>query len=218
MLSQRTLPLFPLHAVLFPGAVLPLRIFEERYKRLVHDCLESDRALGIVLIRSGSEVGGPATPFEVGTLARIIRTDPLQDGKINLAVLGERRFHIRSLVEGQPYLVGEVELWDEGATDPSLGLVEQVRRQFAEYVGTLRQLAQRPSGMVQMPDGALELSYAVAASLQIPPQEQQALLELSAAHRLQREYDLLRREMLLLRHLGAVTTRRLVTPSELAAN
>jgi len=216
--NGRILPLFPLHSVLFPGAVLPLRVFEERYKQLVQHCLESDRTLGIVLIRSGSEVGAPATPFEVGTLARIIRTDAQQDGKINLAVLGERRFRIRSLVEGESYLVGDVELLADGEASVSSDLIERLRRQFSEYVGTLRQLAHRPAGTVQMPDGILELSYAVASSLQIPRQEQQSLLEVPVADRLEREHEVLRREMVLLRRLGAVTARRLVTPSELASN
>ena len=218
MLNGRILPLFPLHSVLFPGAVLPLRVFEERYKQLVQHCLEGDRTLGIVLIRSGSEVGAPAIPFEVGTLARIIRTDAQQDGKISLAVLGESRFRIRSFVEGRPYLVGNVELLADEETDVSFDLIEQLRRQFANYVGTLRQLAHRPAGTVKMPDGFLELSYAVASSLQIPRQEQQALLEVSVVDRLEREHEVLRREMVLLRRLGAVTARRLVTPNELASN
>jgi len=65
------LPLFPLNTVLFPGATLPLHVFEERYKQMINQCLESRSPFGVLLIRSGNEVGTPTEPFEVGTTASI---------------------------------------------------------------------------------------------------------------------------------------------------
>ena len=68
---SETLPIFPLNTVLFPGAPLPLRIFEPRYREMLQACLEADRRFGVALIKSGQEVGESAEPYEIGTVARI---------------------------------------------------------------------------------------------------------------------------------------------------
>ncbi len=102
------LPLFPLNSVLFPGATLPLHIFEERYKKMVNLCLERNSPFGVLLIRSGSEAGETAEPFEIGTTARIVRVQHLDAGRMNLICLGEQRFRLSRQVSETPYLVGEV--------------------------------------------------------------------------------------------------------------
>jgi uncharacterized protein len=86
------LPLFPLQSVLFPGGRLPLKIFEQRYLDLMKDCLSNNKPFGICAIRRGQEVGEPATPFEVGTQARIIHWDMPQTGIFHVLVVGEDRF------------------------------------------------------------------------------------------------------------------------------
>src|SRR5438445_505939 len=83
--------LFPLQVVLFPGMVLPLRVFEERYKQMIGRCLETNEGFGVVLIREGQEVGEPATPFDVGTLAEIASVERLPGGMMNLVTVGTRR-------------------------------------------------------------------------------------------------------------------------------
>ena len=88
------LPLFPLNVVLFPGMQLPLHIFEERYKAMIGDCLEREEPFGILLIKEGPEVGGPAEPFLVGTSARILRADHLEEGRMNILTRGDRRFQV----------------------------------------------------------------------------------------------------------------------------
>ena len=103
------IPIFPLQTVLFPGMLLPLHIFEERYRQMVRDCMDGDDTFGVTLIRSGSEVGAPAVPHEIGTLARIVRLDPLEDGRFFLVALGEERFRIRELRTERPYLQASVE-------------------------------------------------------------------------------------------------------------
>ncbi len=77
--GNRILPLFPLSAVLFPDAAIPLRIFEDRYKLMLQRCLESDSEFGVVLIKSGFEVGGPAETYSVGTVARIFDVERRDD-------------------------------------------------------------------------------------------------------------------------------------------
>ncbi len=85
------LPLFSLNTVLFPGDTLPLHIFEARYRLMVQRCLEADahaREFGVLLIAEGQEVGAPATPHRVGTIARIGQVARLDDGRLDLATQG----------------------------------------------------------------------------------------------------------------------------------
>lgn len=88
------IPLFPLNAVLFPDGLLPLRVFEQRYMDMVTQALRADTPFGICLIESGQEVGQPAVPHEIGTLARICEWDMAQLGVLNIKVRGEQRFRI----------------------------------------------------------------------------------------------------------------------------
>lgn len=218
MPGLRLLPLFPLSTVLFPGMALPLRIFEDRYKLMLRRCLEGDRTLGIVLIKAGWEVGEAADPHHVGTAARITRVERLDEGRMNLKVVGEQRFRIRSLVHGEPYLQADVEMLPEPAPSELDPLGTTVRHRFVEYVQGLRRLSGQPDSTFPMPEGILELSYAVAANLQISRIEQQALLEESPAQRLQHESTVLSRELTLIQRLGAVTSRRMRSPREFPMN
>ncbi len=113
------LALFPLHTVLFPGAALPLHIFEPRYRQMIGECLETDAPFGVVLIRAGLEVGEPAVPHEVGTLAHIVQHERLEDGRMNLLATAGDRFRILELLTDRPYLSGRVELLptDDGAAE-----------------------------------------------------------------------------------------------------
>jgi uncharacterized protein len=88
------LPLFTLHTVLFPGGRLPLRIFETRYMDMAKACLREGSPFGVCAIREGAEVGAPATPHEVGTLARIAEWDMPQLGVLLIVAHGESRFRI----------------------------------------------------------------------------------------------------------------------------
>jgi hypothetical protein len=90
-----SLPLFPLQAVLFPRGRMSLKIFEQRYLELMKDCLGSNKPFGICAIREGQEVGEPATPFEVGTQARIIQWDMPEPGIFHVVVEGEERYIAR---------------------------------------------------------------------------------------------------------------------------
>jgi hypothetical protein len=93
-LIERDVPIFPLHTVLFPGGLLPLRVFEQRYMDMTKGCLRDELPFGVCLIRSGSEVGAPAVPEDVGCLARVVRWDMQQLGLLHVTVRGEQRFRI----------------------------------------------------------------------------------------------------------------------------
>jgi len=87
-------PIFPLNTVLFPGGLLPLRVFEARYMDMTRECLKRDEPFGVCLIHQGSEVGAPAIPEGVGCLAKIREWDMQQQGILNLQTLGGQRFRI----------------------------------------------------------------------------------------------------------------------------
>lgn len=111
------IPLFPLGTVLFPGGVLPLRIFEPRYLDMIGRCLRAGDGFGVNLIRSGLEVGEAAVCWPVGTYARINDWQSLPDGLLGITVAGERRYRIRRTEVRTDNLVeAEVEWLQEGPT------------------------------------------------------------------------------------------------------
>ena len=93
-MSRLHIPLFPLHAVLFPGGVLPLRLFEPRYLDMVSECLRRDSPFGVCLIRAGHEVGAAADTYAIGTLAHIRWFERRDDGLLGIHVEGGQRFRI----------------------------------------------------------------------------------------------------------------------------
>jgi len=110
----RTLPLFPLGTVLYPGVLLPLHIFEDRYRQLVHDLMREPepRSFGVIAIREGRETGadGVSALYEIGCTATVRRVTEHQDGRFNLVTVGTQRFRLAELDHSQPYLRAEVDL------------------------------------------------------------------------------------------------------------
>jgi Lon protease-like protein len=199
--SERVLPLFPLEqAVLFPGMSLPLHIFEERYKVMIGACQVTDQLFGVLLIRSGSEVGAPALPERVGCTARMVRVDRMPDGRMAILTIGETRFRMlgpaRVMPEG--YLVGDVRLLSDEAAGPvAPDLVTGVRAEFGMYqAAALKMSGSRAAATPpELPADPLRLSYQIASSLHVHPRERQQLLEIDdVADRLQQELSLLKRE------------------------
>jgi Lon protease-like protein len=107
---RKSVPLFPLQTVLFPGSLLPLRIFEARYMDMAKDCLKTGNPFGVCLIREGEEVGAPAVPEPVGCLARIADCDMEELGILKVRAEGLERFRIvDSRVGANGLIVGEIE-------------------------------------------------------------------------------------------------------------
>ncbi len=176
------LPLFPLGLVLFPGGTLPLHIFEPRYKQMIGECIEQERQFGVLLIRSGEEVGDEAIPHEVGTTARIARVQQLPDGTINIAAVGIERFRVLSLDHSMPYLSGEVSFIPrELEGDPGSDTVaERVRELFSEYYRLKLALGDQWSRRIGLPSLPGILANFVGNRLDIPPPMKQQLLELES--------------------------------------
>ena len=112
-MSDRTIPMFPLSLVLFPGQILPLHIFEDRYRTMVEEIIDKDREFGVVLIERGSEIGGGDTRKSVGTLAEIIESEKSNDGRWLLITKGTKRIETSRWLEDSPYPRAEVSFLDE---------------------------------------------------------------------------------------------------------
>lgn len=202
------LPLFPLEAVLFPGALMPLHIFEPRYRLLIRRCIERQRPFGIVLIRNGSEVGAGAEPYAVGTEAKIVAESPLPDGRSYIVTRGERRFAVESLIaDVEPYLIGRVRYLDETDGDRALDRASVAREALGAYLLAVVAVTDDARGERALADDLRDaapgdLAYRIAGSLAVDAPQQQALLELeTAAARLEAETRILNRETELLRDL-----------------
>ena len=113
-------PMFPLGSVLTRGQVLPLHVFEPRYRRLVGDCLEGDGRFGVVLIERGSEVGGGDVRSDVGTMATIVDARAMADGRWAVVAVGGERIRITGWGDDDPYPCADVALWPD--EEPSAGL------------------------------------------------------------------------------------------------
>lgn len=154
-----TIPIFPLNTVLFPGAPLPLRIFEPRYRQMLERCIESDRRFGVSLIKSGQEVGGVAEPFDVGTVARIGSVRPEENGAIPISTRGEERFRIVNLDHSGEFLRAEIEILSEDLDTAAGPVAKEARKEADEYIRLLLTVNGEWHRIMKLPSDPLKLSY-----------------------------------------------------------
>ena len=201
------LPLFPLGSTLFPGLVLPLHVFEQRYRDLMTDLLalpEGERRFGVVAIRQGHEVGvdGVRALHTTGCTAELVEHEELPDGRWSIVTTGGRRFSVGDLHEDRPYLTADVEYLPEETGDAAEAavLVRAVDRAFRTYLQTLARSTDAEITVPdELPDSPDVLSYVVAATAVLDLETRQQLLTLpSAQERLREELRLLRRETTLM--------------------
>ena len=178
----REIPIFPLPSVvLFPNMALPLHIFEERYKRMVHDCLQADRYLGIFLLQKGWEEAAEPLPYEVGGFGQVVRAVKLPTGNYEIVVRGLGKVRVISYVQEISYRRAVVEIQEDEGED-SVGL----RAQAASMVERLKKiLALRPGqgaelhAHLKLLASPRDLAYAVAAHYpDLAIYERQAILEI----------------------------------------
>ena len=220
--ERSVLPLFPLGTVLFPGLVLPLRIFEERYRELVRSLMEEPdagrRVFGVVAIRRGWEVSQRADEldlYEVGCTAQVRTVNEHPDGSFDIVTVGRRRFTIHELVDGPThYARASVTLLPEpaGEDGEADALGPRVLARFRAYLRAFR--AGSATGEndstahieeEQLPDDPLRLSHLVAATASLSVADRQALLAApDTATRLREELRLLQLETWLLTQIRAV--------------
>lgn len=159
-------PLFPLGLVLLPQELVPLHIFEERYKLMIGECLESDSEFGIVWLSDDGL-------RDIGCTAQIERViERYEDGRMNILVVGARPFRLLRRIEDLPFPAGDIELLEDFAPDGNAELVQQAHARYAELV---------EKATDEKPDldeiAALD-AYGMAATVEHPPEAKQALLEL----------------------------------------
>ena len=198
-------PLFPLKTVLFPGMPLTLHIFEERYKQMIHDCMQAGQPFGVVLIKEGIEALGPlAEPHSVGCTAEIAQAQALQGGRMNILAIGRERFRIVALNYGQPYLHATVEEYPLNATlNGDTAIVSRRLRPWIEaYLGLLSEAGDVDFDISALPGDPEALAYLAATVLQIPNPQKQVLLSAAGARTMLDDMrDIYRRELPVLRLL-----------------
>jgi Lon protease-like protein len=203
------LPLFPLNVVLFPGAELPLHIFEPRYLRMINECHQQKQPFGVVLVRPESEPLREE-PFSVGTMAMIEALDRMEDGRMNLIARGSQRFRILSQHREKPYLSGIVEIYNDVDEEqaPLNRLAERARQLFQKYLEALLAVIGRADLDFILPDEAEDLSHFIVHLMDIQDQEKQQMLELtSTTLRLEKEILILRREVPFMHEILAMNQR-----------
>lgn len=233
------LPLFPLNSVLFPGLVLPLNVFEERYRAMMRELLkvpdDEQRQFAVVAIRDGREVApsapglpdqtsqpeqGPAAGFgddplkafhEVGCVADAATIREREDGGFEVLATGTTRVRLLSVDASGPYLVGELETLDEQPGEEAGALAEGVLRAFRSYQKRLAGARERSlSTSAELPDEPSVVSYLVAAAAVLDTPTKQELLEApDTAARLRTELKLLRAETAIIRNLPSLPATEL---------
>lgn len=209
---MQQLPLFPLGTVLVPGLVMPLNVFEPRYRRLVADLLEGPeeaRVFGVIAIKEGHEVGehGVRALYPVGCTAVVRQVEPKPDGGYELVTSGAVRFRLHGLDDeaGTPYLTGLVESMDEpdGEGADVAALARRVGLAFAAYRESLG------AEQTGLPSSPKVLSYLVTAGMMLDLADRQSLLEEpDTTARLRSALHLLGRERVLIETLRAVPSPR----------
>jgi len=181
-MAERTIPMFPLSLVLFPGQILPLHIFEDRYRIMVEEIIDDAREFGVVLIERGSEVGGGDARKSIGTLAEIIDSKKSNDGRWLLITKGTKRIETSRWLEDSPYPRAEVSFLDEEEfisfdTEEWLKIVTHMRRVLA----ILAELGDDVAPIsINISDDPLLGSFQMSSILPITPFDSQKLLEVAS--------------------------------------
>ncbi len=213
-----TLPLFPLNTALVPGLVLPLHIFEPRYRALIEELLaipdEDAREFGIIAVRDGRDLArhGADALYPIGTATVLRQAERLPDGRFDIVTTGSRRFRLENVDLSQPLARAEVEFLDDPPEPDDAIIGAQVAWRFRAYRAALGgQVVADDDGAIPpdpddgMPDDPTVLSYLVTAAMVLPGDERQQLLAAPTTHdRLTLARGLLRRETTLISALGAL--------------
>ena len=195
---EQLLALFPLNTVLFPGAVLSLHIFEQRYRQMINRCIQLKQPFGVVLIRDGVEVDGAAEPYEIGTTAEIQNVLRFPDGRMLLAAQGTQRFQINEIIQREPYLVANVTLLDDDVSPEVLSSVAEVRALYSKHREALTNATGIAQHLDDLPDDPIAVAYQLSDRFRVVNSSKQQLLEADLDDRLGAIIEALNRELRLL--------------------
>lgn len=182
MPESNPIPMFPLGTVLFPHALLPLRVFEPRYRLMTERVLRGDGEFGVVLIERGSEVGGGDTRFDIGTVARIVRSQRLPDGGYVLGTVGIRRIRVTRWLPDNPYPQAEaIDVEEPASPTSAAGARDRAVAALDDLCAIYRERDPRVPDLPAVADDAEQASYELAALAPIGPLDAQRVLEAPAA-------------------------------------
>jgi uncharacterized protein len=205
------IPLFPLGTVLYPGLILPLHVFEDRYRELIRELVDapegSPRQFGVVAIRVGREVGsdGVQALHEIGCMAQLRQVEAYDDGRFDIVTTGTTRFQVRGVETSRAYLQGDVDFLEETGGSTAQVLVPGVTRLLGSYRQALLAAQGATGELPELPSDPIVLSYLVAATLVLDLSDKQRLLAApDAATRLGLELMVLRREVAIIRRLPSM--------------
>ena len=192
--DKSLMSLFPLSGiVLFPGMNLPLHIFEEKYKKMISECIENDKRFGIVLAK-GKQCA------EIGTAALIVSVEKLEEGKMNIFTEGKERFRILEIVKKEPYMKAYIEKYDDLDSEIDTNLkqkIKEIRKLSAKALNIYDKVAEQElSKKLKLPDEPNKLMFLIAANLTCPHDVKQHILEVqSVKKRADKILDLLKDEI-----------------------
>jgi uncharacterized protein len=171
------LPMFPLGTVLLPHMVLPLHVFEPRYRALMHDVLAGDQEFGVVLISRGHEVGGGDERTDVGTVARVLQAEELEDGRWVTVTVGTRRVHITAWLDDDPYPRAEVEDLLTAEPAPDASRLAAVERRVRRVLGMQAELDEPTvPATVDLAEDPVAASWQLAVLAPLTPLDAQRVL------------------------------------------
>ncbi|MBM4430501.1 MAG: ATP-dependent protease [Chloroflexi bacterium] len=207
---QGELPLFPLDVVLFPGMLLPLHIFEDRYRLMISECLQGERHFGVLMATVIPRWRGTEYQHSeerttqvstIGTSARITHVQHREDGRMDIVTAGQERFRLLQILCTEPYIVGRIETYPlEDRDSPQVrNLANRVTAIFVRYLRLAGEVLGTSIEVASAPRDRTSLAYLMAMSLQIPLHEKQSLLDAADVPALlNKELCILSREEILL--------------------
>lgn len=202
------LPIMPLNSVLYPGAPTTLYIHEERYREMLEEVVEGNGYFGVALLRAGHEVGGPSIPHDVGTIARVSEVTRLPDGSSMVLAQGGPRFRIRAILSAMPIVRADVDLIDDREVASGVGGsgAAIARAELEELMSLVLKTMGSEDAAATVPEDPEELSWAIAANLQMKLARQQEILEMDTpGQRLSAILPVLRKEI---RHYRVMAAAR----------
>ncbi|MBI3951935.1 MAG: LON peptidase substrate-binding domain-containing protein [Acidobacteria bacterium] len=175
------LPIFPLPVVLLPGMLMPLHIFEPRYRQMLHDCLQGGRLFGLTH-HPESAVGTLVVPVvgSIGCAAHIMSVVPLPDERSNILAAGLCRYKTLEYTEQDPYLVARLEFFEDEALQTEIppDLIQEVSDLFLRFLKAMRTLRDAPMARYALPADPEQLSFAIASAVLTEPEEQLEMLQM----------------------------------------
>lgn len=194
------LPLFPLPVVLFPGELLPLHIFEPRYRKMLKDAQLENNAFGLSYFSPENSLASRPEIGSLGCIAEIREVQTMDDGRANIITVGAVRYRLEDYIQSrEPYLIGEISVFEDYESDPEIlrPMADEVHRMFTRIARAAHKLSGAKTALPEIPPAEPQmLSFLVAAAFSLPPETKYELFETrSTIERLERLQSILQQSV-----------------------